>query len=387
MNLSRPPSDRPPIRKRISSGGLGTESNESLPSWISSVEKPSIDAVPMEVRVEGEKFLLQETMKVVQKVKESVVHEIAGGNRKDVLTWHEQDVFSRYTYYGFKYGIPAGFATFAVLYGGLRYAAYRSFLKEINLPNTPDFHARVAARRNQYHLLDRPQNFNVSKNSSSKFDTKIASETAALPTASSTVFSPIVSLTSRNSNSLTFAIFPNDVYVTVQAYITMAIGLFVSVMTWHQMFDWPRLHKDVSELPLQPGSSILCHVLCKNLINHRKNILENGLSIPSLSVKEGGHTSSSSDSMATADHHQLKLTQLRARELWEDPVTEDFELMVHMVHNCEQRMQYEKECKQRKVRMVQPIAKVPVWVVDVPEPGLPIRYHKISSVNNSNAAP
>jgi hypothetical protein len=369
MNLSRSPSDRPPSRKSNISGGFGKDARESLPSWIESVEKPSIDDVPIEVRMEGEKFLVQETMKLVQKIKDSVVEDIAGGNRKEVLTWHEQDVFSRFTYYGFKYGIPAGIATFAVLYGGLRYAAYRKFLREMNLPNTPDYHARLAARRNQYLSLDRPQNLNRSNIISSKLDTNLASETAALPTVNTT-----------NSNSFTFAIFPDDVYVTVQFYVTAAIGIFVSVMTWHQMFDWPRLHKDVSKLPLQAGPSLLCHALCKNLIKHRNNILHNEISIPSISVKVKEVPSSSTGSDSTTTTQQaLKLIQLRGQDLWEDPMSEDLELMVQMVHNCEQRMRYEKECRQRDVRMVQPVKRLPVWVVDVPEPGVPIRYHKVSN--------
>jgi hypothetical protein len=377
MNLSRPPSDH----------GFGKDSRKSIPSWIDFVEKPTIDDVPIEVRLEGEKFLVQETMNLVQKVKNSVVEEIAGGNRKEVLTWHEQDVFSRYTYYGFKYGIPAGIATFAVLYGGLRYAAYRSFLKEMNLPNTADYHARVAARRNQYQLLDRPRNLNESKSAASKLDVNVASERVALPQATASTFSPVIALTSRKSNSFTFAIFPDDVFVTVQLYVTAAIGLFVSVMTWHQTYDWAKLHKDVSKLPLQPGPSLLCHALCKNLINFRKDVLRNEVSVPSVSLKEEPSLPSALDSATSESRPKLKLVQLQGKDLWEDPITEDFELMVQLVHNCEQRMQYEQECRQRKVRMVQPMKNIPVWVADVPEPGVPIRYYKLNNGDNPSNGP
>lgn len=379
MNVPRPPSDR----------GIGNDSRESLrvPSWIDSVEKPSIDDIPIEVRLEGEKFLLQQTMNVVQKVKDSVVEQIAGGNRKEVLTWHEQDVFSRYTYYGFKYGIPAGIATFAVLYGGLRYAAYRSFLKEMNLPNAPDYHTRMAARRSQYQLLDRPQNLNHSRKGSSKIHSNLASEETAFSNTSATVFSPIIVLTSKRSDSSTFAIFPNDVFVSVQLYVTVAIGLFVSVMTWHRMYDWPKLHKDVSKLPLQPGPSILCHALCKNLINHRENILNNEVSVPSVAFKEDLSPSTTFDSTTPANRPKLTLVRVQGKDLWEDPISEELELMVQMVHNCEQRMHYEKECEQREVRMVQPIETVPVWVVDVPEPGVPMRFYKLNNADKPSDTP
>jgi hypothetical protein len=377
MNPSRPRPDH----------GFGKDSRDSLPSWVDSLERPSIDDVPMEVRREGEKFLVQEAMNVVQKVKNSVVEEIAGGNRKEVLTWHEQDVFSRYTYYGFKYGIPAGIATFAVLYGGLRYAAYRSFLKEMNLPNSPNYHARVAVRKNQYQLLDRPQSLNSSKNAASKLDVNHLSDTAALPNASSNMFSPTVVLTAKKSNTFTFAIFPDEVYVSVQLYISAAIGIFVSVMTWHRTYDWAKLHKDVSQLPLQPGSSILCHALCKNLINFRRNVLINEVAVPSVSLNEATLPSLALDPTKPASQPKLKLVQLQGKDLWEDPISDDLELMVQMVHNCEQRMQYEKECKQRNVRMVQPVASIPVWVVDVPEPGVPFRYHKLNNAENPSNAP
>lgn len=377
MNLPRPPSDH----------DFDNDPRKSIPSWIESVEKPSIDDVPIEVRSEGERFLVGETMNVVQKVKNSIVDQIAGGNRNEVLTWHEQDVFSRYTYYGFKYGIPAGIATFAVLFGGLRYAAYRSFLKEINLPNAPDYHARVSARRSQYQFFDRPQQVNQTKNAASKLDINHASETAAISKTSSASFSPTIALTARKSNSFTFAIFPDDAFVSVQLYVTAAIGIFVSVMTWHHMYDWPKLRKDVSKLPLQPGSSILCHALCKNLINFRSSILQNEISVPSVSGGEASSPASSFDSMTSANQPKLKLVQLQVKDLWEDPITEDLELMVQLVNNCDQRMQYERECEQRQTRMVQPIERIPVWVVDVPEPGLPMRYYKLRSSDSSSDAP
>jgi hypothetical protein len=102
-------------------------------------------------------------MNIVQQTKNFIVQK-NGNRRNDVLTNVEQDVFSRYTYYGYKYGIPAGLASFTLLYGGLRYSAYRTFMKEFYLPNTETYHSKIVSQRQQYTIFDRPTQTKSSTN-------------------------------------------------------------------------------------------------------------------------------------------------------------------------------------------------------------------------------
>jgi hypothetical protein len=388
-------------RSTTSSGDIGASSDtkrshSALPSWVGSMETPSIDDVPLEIRLKGEQIVVTEIMGIVQNARHNTVYDVADSNRKEVLTQYEQDVFSRFTYYGFKYGIPAGIATFTILYGGLRYVAYRNFLKEINLPNAPNYHAQVAARKQHFQLLDRPKLNTTTIKTPSTRDSNATQMTSSSslppPILNTKTATPTISFTSsKTANSYNFAIFPDDVTVTLQLYVTAAIGLFVSVMTWHQMFDWPRLHRDVSNLPLQSGPSVLCQELCNKLIQYRTHIENDNVHIPVVMLHDTEQNTPSSilsettTVTPTETKPKLKILQLNAKELWEDPVSENLEHMVHMVCHCEQRMQFEKECELRNYRLVvQPSdERTPRRaLVDVPETGVPIRYHKL---NNSSS--
>jgi hypothetical protein len=424
-----------------------TSLSSSSSSWLSSNERVSVDDVSIPIRVQGEQRLVSELMNIVQQTKNLIVQK-SGNRRSDVLTNIEQDVFSRYTYYGYQYGIPAGLFTFTILYGGLRYNAYRTFLKEFNLPNTELYHTNIVSRRQQYTMLDRPKqtkpiivsstttsgsgsgsttgssatitattaNTTASTTMGGRVNThQVATElskpllatlnnvnvpaTATTATAASSTMSittkPIITLFSTKSNS-TFALFPNEAIVTIQLYITVAIGLFVSVCTWNTMFDWDRLHADISKLPLQSGPSVYCYVLCRDLMERHYQIVHHNIHIPITTTTtttttttatntktDDGKTKDDSSNKSISDNDEaesteptLKIIQLSAKELWDDPISENLYHMVQLVNHCQQRVQYEKECEKRKVRLVHQNSYMNgLLLVDVPEPSLPLRYH------------
>jgi hypothetical protein len=302
------------------------------------------------------------------------------------------------------------------------------------LPNAPNYHTKITSRRQQYNLFDRPSNSSSSGSSSSSSTSKstvssssstitaatatTTNTSAAVPTAIEintkpivTLFTPSTTMTNaihNNSSQHTFALFPNDAIVTVQLYVTAALSLFVSVMTWQYYFDWDQLHEDVSKLPLQSGTSTYCHVVCPELIQRQQQLTQNNLYIPiTTTVATGTSTSpmqTNNDTPNTKDAAMVKIVQLSTQELWNDPVSENLQRMVQLVHNCQQRVQYETYCRDHQVHLVQQQQQLQqiqqlqhntdmseslrdnVILVDVPEPSLPLRYHTIPSTTSTIAA-
>lgn len=397
---------------------------EQPSSWLASNERVPVDSVSNDVRLQAEKKLVTELMHIVQMTKNRLIHQCGGGDSKNlVLTHREQDVFARYTYYGYQYGIMAGMTSFVVLYGGIRYAAYRRHLKEFYLPNVSEqHHQTVVSRRQQYSVFDNPRGGNNNNNKFHRPTNNVGrlnnSETNAATTtttATTTVARPsdtpkVTLFTTAKHHS--FALFPNDTGVTIQMYVSSAIALFISVLTWNYMFDWDALHEDVSNLPLQSGPSLYCHVLCPAMLNRQDQIYTKDTHIPITIIEQVNeqsppkttapvpnnanpnpdandtdhHGNSSDNTAASSDDDDdnetsptVRIVHLSVQELWEDPISENLHRMKRLLVHCEHRQQYEQECLKRNTRLVHPNERLKqIVLADVPAPSLPLRYHSIS---------
>ena len=437
------PNPPPPTAATPQSSPSSLPSSSSSSSWLASNERVSIDTVSNEIRIQAETKLVKDLMNIVQLTKKRFLQKYGGGgsgsggggrstgNKSDgtvLLTHTEQDVFSRYTYYGYRYGIMAGMTSFIVLYGGFRYYAYRRYyLQEYYyVPKVSEqYHSTMKSKQQQYHRLDRPSSqhkpppsqLGVSHSSKASTTTTTSSSSPTAPTTvpttsiSTTQIKPTVTLFSTSANT-TFAIFPNDAIVTIQMYMCAAISILVSTMTWNYLFDWDQLHEDISNLPLQSGPSMYCQAsLCPEFLYRHQQIQQGNLYIPITTIVQNSTSSiiqpttttstSSTDETTNTNHSDnnsdtdtdeeddtaptVKIVQLSTKELWEDPITENLHRMKRLYVHCEQRRLYEEECRKRQVRLVHPHPQMQhVLLADVPEPALPLRYHSIPSSKNHN---
>ncbi len=415
-----PPPPIPPFQSQQRSPQLPSQQQQPS-SWLASNERVSVDSVSNDVRLQAEKKLVMELMHLVQMTKNQLVQQCGGESKNLVLTHREQDVFSRYTYYGYQYGIMTGMTSFLVLYGGLRYAGYRRHLKEFYLPNVSEqYHQTLVSRRQQYNVFDNPRGNNKLRRPTNGGRANTSEPNAATTTttrAPTTATKPSVSASNTDSPKVTlfttakhhsFALFPNDTSVTIQMYVSSAIALLISVLTWNYNFDWDKLHEDVSNLPLQSGPSLYCQVLCQTMLNRQDQIYTKDLHIPITIIEQVNeqsppkttapvpnnanpnpeanatdNDSNSSDSAAASSDDDtsptVRIVQLSVKELWEDPISENLHRMKRLLVHCEQRQQYEQECLKRDTRLVHPNERLKqILLADVPEPSLPLRYHSIS---------
>jgi hypothetical protein len=296
-----------------------------------------------------------------------------------VLTEAEQPVFNRYTYYGWMYGVPAAAATFGCLFGGVRFFAYRRWIRAQRLPNSTSYHARASASRQLYAALDRSP---VTKTGTTVTPTSI-SAAAVAPSSNGNV--------SLKSDQFTF--FSDEIAVQVQFMVTVAFALLVGTTTSNLMYDIQSFHRDLAKVPLQPGASKLCHHMCPDILRQRERLLsmsslrqvyEDHVQQQTLPLKANSEPSDS-ESRSTDDDKKAApvglpqsffgetILQLNPKELWENPSTEDLESMVILVENCRRRMEFEDECRRRN----DPLVDQRTGLVTIPNPGVPLRYLKV----------
>ena len=325
-------------------------------------------------RRRGELILVQSLMNKVQVAAISVMADrgVSGAAASAAaapgttdLTETEKSVFNKYTYYGWAYGVPAGGAVFAVLFGGLRLAAYRRFLRARALPSSATYHARTTTSRQQYTALDRQ---GMKQQQQASVQNVPTSTSATTTTTSATV--------AKDS----FEIFANETVVQVQFMVSVAVSLLVGTLTCNFTTDRQLFHRDLSVLPLQSGTSVLCHRMCPQLIQQRNTLLLEMQSLRPLYEQHLIEKQQQKDESATPQDEKNSerpspfvqaVLQLNPKELWEDPVTEELESMKQLVQNCQYRMDFEDECRRRKHRVIDSTG-----LVDVPKPGVPMRYHK-----------
>jgi hypothetical protein len=297
-----------------------------------------------------------------------------------VLTEAEQPVFNRYTYYGWMYGVPAAAATFGCLFGGLRFFAYRRWIRAQRLPNSTSFHARATASRQHYAALDRSP---ATKTGTTVTPSPVSAAATAAPSSNG-----IVQLKSDQ-----FTFFSDEIAVQVQLIVTVALALLVGTTTSNLMYDIQSFHRDLAKVPLQPGASKLCHHMCPDILQQREKLL----SMSSLGQVYEDHVRqqtlpfqakselADSEGRPINDDNKVVLVgipqsffgetvlQLNPKELWENPTTEDLESMVILVESCRRRMEFEDECRRRN----DPLVDEPTGLVTIPSPGVPLRYLKV----------
>ena len=310
-------------------------------------------------RRRAEHILVQSIMGRVQATTNDLIVDRRAGKIATAFTDVEKPIFSRFSYHGWIYGVPAGAAVFGIVFGGLRFAAYRRFVKARALPNSAIYHARKSTSRQAYAALDRPG-------------------TAAA--ARSQI--PLPSTTTPPAQE-SFTIFADDVLTRVELMVTMALSLFVITLTNNLMPDSERFHRDLSSVPLKPGTSLLCLELCPQIVQHRNELLTltsmHPLYEQQLREKPRAEDGSSSIQKSaigaeSPSPYVQSILQFNPKELWEDPVTEDLESMVILVQNCQHRMDFENECRRRNHQVDESTG-----LVNVPEPGVPLHFHKSST--------
>jgi hypothetical protein len=297
-----------------------------------------------------------------------------------VLTEAEQPVFNRYTYYGWMYGVPAAAATFGCLFGGLRFFAYRRWIRAQRLPNSTSHHARATASRQHYAALDRSP------------ATKIGATAAQSPVSAAATAAPL-SNGNVQQKSEQFTFFSDEIAVQVQFMVTAALALLVGTTTSNIMYDIQSFHRDLAKVPLQPGASKLCQHMCPDILQQREKLL----SMSSLREVYEDHVQQQTlpfqakSELADSESHPIDdgnkamlvgipqsffgeaVLQLNPKELWENPTTEDLESMVILVENCRRRMEFEDECRRRN----DPLVDKRTGLVTIPNPGVPLRYLKV----------
>jgi hypothetical protein len=127
-----------------------------------------------------------------------------------------------------------------------------------------------------------------------------------------------------------------------------AISAVVAVNSARLNFDLARFHQQLATVPLAPGKSYFCAEMCPAVIQRRDELLL----LPN------------------------------NRRLWNDPETVDLESLVRLVYHCQLRMEYEDQLLLQhqpggpEVGVASPTdpsdcGREPV---DIPEPGVPLRY-------------
>jgi hypothetical protein len=126
----------------------------------------------------------------------------------------------------------------------------------------------------------------------------------------------------------------DEIVTEVQMITFGAIAAVTTVVTASLSSDYRRLFRELAVVPLQPGKSYLCAHMCPQLIQQAKSLTP------------------------------------EQKKVWDDPETEELESIRKMVYNCEQRMLFEQDQRSR-LNLDREDQNV---VMDVPEPGVPVRY-------------
>lgn len=367
-------------------------------------------------------------MERVMSVAENVVaHRRPGTTEMAVFTATESRVLSRSTYYGSSYGVAAGVAVFGAVFGGLRYAAYRRFLRAQSQPNSAAYHARTSASRQQYAALDAGGSSSSSSGSRHRpaAHQPTAAAAAALPLPRGGARAPVAGAAPASSSPPpppamrreapeTFTFYADEIMVQAQCYITVALSLVVGIFTAHLTWDEARFRRDLAAVPLQPGPSALCHELCPQLVQYRRELhtmpamppfpINRNRSRERDSVRAGKQPpkpdKSSLPLSSTMPEQQQQtqqwdetaapdtstdsdlvraIRQFEPGELLRDPVTEGLESARELLQNCQHRMDFEDECRRRNHRV-----DGATGLVDVPEPGVPVRYLRSDGGSSSS---
>jgi hypothetical protein len=186
---------------------------------------------------------------------------------------------------------------------------------------------------------------------------------------------------------------PDDAMTQVQFIIVGALSLVLGSAVAAAFADQTLFFRRLSTVPLLPGKSFYCHRMCPDVILQKQQLLANN-SWESLlrsaaqqkqqsQPQNDGNTNMQPSSGSSISYFS---SEYPIADLINDPETEELESMMHLIHNCERRMSYEKELS-RKNQFVQDQQQVPSetntaaaaanqneTVVTIPPPGVPPQY-------------
>ncbi|EEC46378.1 predicted protein [Phaeodactylum tricornutum CCAP 1055/1] len=138
-----------------------------------------------------------------------------------------------------------------------------------------------------------------------------------------------------------------EIITSLHNMVFGAIAIVVTVVTANATLDRKAYVRGLSTVPLLPGSSQFCQRVCPALQEHYDRTIKSSVKLPQ------GHD---------------------AQTLWNDPVTDELESIVIMLHNCRQRQAFEADLRQSQT------SPPPSWhkPVHIPPPGVPSNYLGIS---------
>lgn len=233
------------------------------------------------------------------------------------FTEEERPVFHKQSYYGWTQGILAGGGTFVVLFGGLRW---------------------LAARRKRFHLPPKPHQSLAELDGSRR-----TSSVSTIPAQ-------------QSSDSMALS---DDVMAQLQFMCIGAFSVVLTTVVANLYADQPRFFRELSQVPLQPGKSVLCHQMCPDLIAQLERLRQRSMLDAEFMRRHGRPGPPSL--VAGAEQYTVE-------ELLDDPATEELESILHLVQNCEQRLAYQKELRGSAA------AADEEEIVEVPPPGVAANY-------------
>lgn len=351
------------------------------------------------------------------------------GSQSGSFTSAELECFNKWRYYAWGQGFFTGGLIFVATFGGLRWAALRRRHKAQALTASSSSTSSSAMSTksksaSHWHALDRPslaqqpKQFMEARSMVPKKGSSFRKKQKGWmePDPNMPSVPPPPSLFAKeqghnNHTNNTIHARPNfknnhnkleaddDLMWNLQfmccGLVSVVLGQFVAWLN----SDRTALYRNLAQVPLQPGTSYYCHALCPALLQQVERIKATGrisargIDYGDGSDGEGGssqHEATTFESSNGSGENNGDKTisnepdvLFDARSLWEDPVLEELESLVQMVHNCQQRMSYEQELRRRVQRQRGNGSDADLRdndVVDIPPPGVPVDYvHVVSS--------
>jgi hypothetical protein len=232
------------------------------------------------------------------------------------LTPQEVQALHRPNYYHYSYGLGAGLGVFVVTLGALRFSSSSSVTS--SMLQRFSWRASFQRLRRDYfswHHVPAPLPvWQQARASAAPGVTQNVSNTRSAPRRLDA---------SSNTPGLPFSL-DQDTVSMLQIIFSSGLALIVGVATLQQTMDQTRLCHAVAALPLQPGKSVWCHAACPLLLQQQASV-----------------------------------------QAWlQEAHTEQLQAMALLVYNCQARQDY----------IAQKGEYHPDEVVEIPTPGVPLRY-------------
>ena len=153
----------------------------------------------------------------------------------------------------------------------------------------------------------------------------------------------------------------DDVMLQLQFMCVGAMSLVVGTLVAQACTDQGRLFRQVERVPLLPGRSALCHRMCPELLEQRRNLLRHNswerlIYGPRESTEEGEvseDVNSHQASISSPDSMRVQsipppesyVPDYTPADLLKDPETQELESIAHLLQNCRARIRYEAQLR------------------------------------------